>query len=159
MFSKEQQLGNISEKFILQELARRGYTVKLSPNFYDKNTDLVIGDLPIEVKFAHKTYRYKTLADGSKKRYPRWQWNIHPTAGLMDGDWVLILVAKDAAGHQHIYVVPGGLVGDRPHIQLTSHPDIYRGWLSEWKNRFDVIDYLAGEEYRAEPVFTRWGTA
>jgi hypothetical protein len=153
-FSANQIIGQEGELIALRELEKRGYKARLSPHFGDKNIDLIVDGIPTEVKFAQKTYR---SANG--RRYPRWQWRIHETASLFD-DWLLILIAQDDDGQIFFYVLPGKTIGERDHLQVTSHPDNYSGWLNRYKNRFEVIDFLQRGIYlNGGPLLHQWGRA
>lgn len=152
MFSENQKIGLFGERIAYQELTRRGFQVELRNSFNAKNTDMRVNGIPAEVKFANPTRRYS-----QGRVYTRWQWRVSRTAGDMLQDWILILIAKDSRYNTFYYIMPGDIIGYRDHLQLTSHPDVYRGWLSPWRNRWDIIDYLKRQIYLDNgPLFDQW---
>lgn len=149
-----QRFGIQVEDWFLNLAIAKGYKPKLT-RWGTENCDMIIMGLPIEVKAARPTVRYR-----KGKQYTRWQWNIHSSSQQMQGEWVLVLVAQDASGSRFTYIIPGSVIGGREHLQLTSHPDLYRGWIGQWRNRWDVIDYLSSEVYRdGGPLFEQWEVA
>lgn len=149
--SKTQKIGWSGEDWFVNQAVARGYKPELL-RWESENCDLKINGLPIEVKFAHPTYRFTC-----KKRRVRWQWRVHPTAFHMAGDWALVLIAQDSRRSRHLYIMPGSVLQGREHIQLTSHPDKYRGWINQWKDRWDVIDFLSTEAYKNNgPLLEQW---
>lgn len=158
-FSAHQRIGHKGEKWAFHELKARGYEVKFDPDFCREGYDLVVNGLPTEIKFAHQTWRKRKRVNRNglvtEHWYPRWQWQIHPTSRRLT-DWLLILVA-DVEGQRYTYVVPGAMVSNRTHIQLTSPPTKYTGWLAQWLNRWEIIEYLANGVYRnGGPLFHEW---
>ena len=139
------EIGDIGERWVYDQLVKRGYECIFMPSDCENCDILVIGDngrrLPVEVKFARPTTR-------KGRKQPRWQFQIHETAQKMYSDWVLILVCQDSNKIRYPFIIPGQLVSERPHVQITSHPRVYSGWMSKYLDRWDVIDYLLGQEYR-----------
>lgn len=159
-FSQTQIIGFNGEQWVLDQLAARGYDVRFDPDFRNEGYDLVVNGLPTEVKFAHPTKRKRTTINRAgvvnELWYDRWQWHIHPTSHRLT-DWLLILVAEDRQEDKYPFIVPGGVVLDRVHIQLTSHPTKYNGWLAQFLNQWQMIDYLANGVYRnGGPLFYEW---
>jgi len=159
LFSSENS-GSLGEQWVYDQLRSRGHTVR-------RNTDtahgcghnMTIGDLTIEYRFARQSYRVR-YRRGEAVRVPRWQWLI---GGGCD---VVILVAEDtrpdqsSAGGLYAYILPGSLVSPRQHLQLTSHPIVYRGWLNDWLNEWSVIPYLVQKIYAKNgPTYRQWRTA
>jgi hypothetical protein len=144
-------IGLNGEAWVMEQLRKRGYAPTIPK--YHAPYDLVVDNVPIEVKTARPTKRVK---DG--RTYTRWQWHIHPTTyDAIQGDWVLILIAQDSTGHRHPYIVPGGIAEPRNQLQITRHPDEFTGWLSAWLNKWDVIDYLSQQIYEKNgPLFQQW---
>lgn len=140
--SPEQRTGLVEEAWVYRKLIEQGYSPTQDPDFFDKSHDMRIKGLPVEVKIAHPTTR---IVDG--KPYTRWQFSIHPTTTAIRGEWCAVLVAQDRAGIKYPFIVPGSHIGDRSHLQITSHPSKYRGWLAEYKDRWDLIDFLVDEVY------------
>lgn len=157
MFSPVQITGFQAEIWVHAQLKKHGYEPEFS-NWNAECCDLTVDGLPIEVKFAAKTQRLIRRKDGRKFPYPRWQWCIHPTASNHSKEWVLILIAQDSAYRRYPFILPGSLVGHRQQVQLTSHPDRYRGWMAKYLNRWDLIGYLAGKVYQDNgPLFGQVG--
>lgn len=156
MFSPEQMIGNIGEKWAFDKLVGMGYA-PTPTDYLTQNCDFKIGNLPVEVKFANQTLQKRYYPSGEIVYRPRWQWLVHPTAKGMEGDWLLILIARDQKGVNWSYVLPGGCVLDRVHIQITSHPTTYSGWLSGWLEQWLVISYLMQQTYLDDgPTYHEW---
>jgi hypothetical protein len=151
-----QKEGLKGEKWVYKQLKHMGYDVQQDHNFYTPSLDLRIGNLPIEVKYANKTHRERRKSNGNYVYYPRWQWFIHPTSHNLNAELCLILVASDN-GANFAYVMPGSVVNDRTQVQITSHPFIYNGWLAQWLNRWDVVQYLLNNTYQnGGPLYNQW---
>lgn len=149
--SPNQQTGLKWEMYIARQLKARGYAVKMGRNFTEKSVDMRANGLPIEVKFANPTWRKQ-----GEKSYRRWQWHIADTRHLYAGkDWALVLIAA-ADGKLFHYVVPGGLAVSRPHIQITSHPAMYAGWVSDWHEQWEVIHFLSQRLYTDYFSYQDW---
>ena len=153
--SPEQQLGAKWEVYAVQMLRSHGYRAKLNPDFFSKSVDIICNGLPVEVKFANRTFRTARLTDGSVKFYPRWQWKISATAARHKEDWVAILIARSGDNLYH-YVVPGALLKNRSQVQLTSLPDKYSGWLSPWLEQWQLIHFLSQKLYKSGLTYRQW---
>ncbi len=134
-------IGQVGESWAFEQLAARGFKPQLYPHFGHPAADMRVGQLPVEVKFAYPTQRWGRLQSGIRLGYTRWQWNIHPTSHKMTSEWVLILLAADS-DTIHPFILPGSLVGQRTQVQITSPPKVYRGWLKQWLDRWEIITYL-----------------
>ena len=153
--SPNQKTGLKWEMYIARQLQARGYTVKMADKFTAKSIDMRANGLPIEVKFANQTIRRQPTAAGIRE-YRRWQWHIANTRHLHKGhDWALVLIAA-ADGRLYHYVVPGELAVSRPHIQLTSDPAAYGGWLSDWFEQWELIHYLSQRLYTDGGTYQDW---
>lgn len=151
--SKSQRYGLKAEEWVFDQLTQRGYSPTVPPDFLKSACDMKVDGLCIEVKAAQRTRRYRTLADGTKKAYWRWQWQIHETH---KGEFCLILIA-DTAKKRVCFLLPGSQVGDRTHLQITSHPDQYSGWMAEYREKWEMIDFLLAEAYKDNgPLFAEW---
>jgi len=151
MTGPDQIYGYEGECWAFDQLVDHGYHPRFDPDFHAPGRDLIVNGLPVEIKIAHPTYR----SDRGTLR-KRWQWFIHPTTHAI-GEYALILIADDSTGKRYAYIVPGSAIGHRTHIQLTSHPDKYRGWIAKFRNRWDTIEYLAQEVYANQgPLFDQW---
>lgn len=157
MFSQDQEQGWIGEIWAYQQLLKRGWPVHRMPDFQHQGYDMKIGDLPIEVKVARTTYRLRQR-QGVQIRKPRWQWFIHNTSHALDHqDWLLILIAQDDQANLFPYIMPGNLLDGRNHLQLTSHPDQYHGWLNDWRDEWGVIAFLTQKSYLNDgPTYHQW---
>lgn len=148
MMSPNQITGFNAEAWTFNQLHRLNYEVSFPPDWKRFGYDLKVGSLPIEVKVANVTTR--------RNKYRRWQWHIHPTTFQMAGDYALVLIAI-YNGEFWPYIIPGSMVNDRTHIQLTSPPPVYAGWLAPFLNRWEIIDYLNNGVYRnGGPLFWQW---
>lgn len=155
MFSQNQQTGQNAERWVYEQLVKRGYQPQAPADFFAAAYDMRVKNLCIEVKLANATWRKSRQTD-KPKWYRRWQWNIHPSSKKLNCEWLLILIA-DSFKERYVYILPGSAIGDRSQIQITSHPDQYRGWLAQWRDRWDVIDYLSQEAYKDNgPLFHQW---
>lgn len=148
-YSKDQKFGIVGERWVYEQLRRRGHNPRFIKDFFNSGCDLLIDDLPVEVKSARLTLRkYRG------RLYPRWQWCIKPTSH-QKSEWLLVALAH--VGKQIVpYLVPGSLVAARPHLQLTSPPDRYRGWLAAFREEWDMVEYLAHKLYQNGPPYQKW---
>lgn len=155
------KIGEMGEKLAFDALVERGYAPQPKPDFRHKGCDMTLNGLPVEVKFANLTASIQkyTKKDGTVVRVVRYrhQWNIHTTSLNMVGEWILILIAVDDNGEIFYFVLPGELVERRNQIQITSHPNKYRGWLAAWLEQWPVIDYLSDRAYSNRgPLYPEW---
>lgn len=158
-FSRNQRTGLNGEQWLVDKLTDMGYDVKFDPDFYREGYDCLVNGLPTEIKTANPTRRKRKWKNRIgvvfENWYDRWQFHIHPTSHRLT-DWLLILIADDGQ-QKYVYIVPGGVVLDRTHIQITSHPTKYNGWLAQFLNQWQMIDYLANGVYRnGGPLFHEW---
>lgn len=153
--SPEQNYGLDGERWVFNQLVRLGYKPTVPPYFNSTAYDFKIGNVCVEVKTARQTVRRQKLKSGKLANYPRWQWSFEATTLQLNSDWVAILVAE--IGSQRVpYIVPGAIIGDRTHLQVTRHPDHFRGWLSLWRDQWQVITYLLQRSYVDKPNFHQW---
>lgn len=156
-FSQTQAIGHEGEKWAYNALVKHGYEPQWMACFEHAGCDMKVRDLPIEVKLANPTKRKRKRYNRTGLEivtwYDRWQWLVSATSHNQE-DWILLLIVNDRAGDRYPYIVPGGMVLNRRHIQITSHPTQYNGWLSPWLNNWQVIDYLADKVYQnGGPLF------
>ena len=137
-----QKFGIKVEDWFLNQAIAKGYKPRLT-RWGTENCDMIIRGLPVEIKAARPSVRRR-----KGKEYTRWQWHVHPTSQQMQGDWVLVLVAQDNDGKRFLYILPGSILAGRTHLQLTSHPSEYTGWISQWANKWELLDYLASGVYK-----------
>ena len=142
---KEQIIGNIGETWAYEQLTKRGYDVLMVPDYFAKCVDLKIGTLPIEVKYARRTFRRKiNRKTGEQRWYRRWQWNV---AELDAVDRVLFLIAEDEAGIRHPFIMPGSVMAERRQFEISRHPTKYRGFISGFLNAWETVDFLLQQSY------------
>jgi hypothetical protein len=139
--SPEQLTGLRAQRWVEAQLKKQGLPV-LATGWNTQSCDILVGDLPIEVKTANATYRRR-----GELKYRRWQWRIHETQKYHHREWALILIAE-YQGQPWPFIMPGSLVNLRPHLQITSTPLAYSGWMASWLNRWDVIEYLLNGTYK-----------
>ena len=149
-----QKLGHKWEMWAAQQCAAHGYNVSYYTSL-NSPADFKANGVPVEVKFARQTVR--KIHHGNKSvLYPRWQWQVENKAAQLRDDWVLILLACDGP-EVYPFILPGQLIARRNHLQLTSKPVNYTGWLSQWLNRWEIIGYLEKRIYqRGGPIFQQW---
>jgi len=157
MFSPDQKQGIVGERWAYEQLVKRGWPVKQMPYFGNQAYDLKIHNLPIEVKYARTTYRRKQR-QGLTIYAARWQWFVHPSyEQLNDRDWVLILIAEDQKKIKYPYILPGNILEGRNHLQITSHPKQYKGWLDDWRGEWGIIEFLTQKTYLDDgPTYHQW---
>lgn len=158
-YSEQQETGDIGESWAYHQFKTRGFDVKIPPDYFAKSVDLIVNGVPVEVKFANQTYRYKRRKrEGRlcKVPRPRWQWSIHDTTHDIKDQVVLVLIAEDEFHERHAYICPGSVMGDRSHFQITSHPDLYTGMLAKWRDEWDVVNYMAQKSFGPRPSYHEW---
>lgn len=156
MFSRDQAVGLQGEIWVANQLREKGYDVRIPGRFDTQGCDLFADGLCLEVKIASPTIRWMSRTTTSPVPRIRWQWHIHKTSLAMIGDWAAVLVAEDTSAEKYTYIVPSAMIKNRTHLQLTSHPLAYSGWLAPFRGRWDVIDYLVNKRYRLWPDFLKW---
>lgn len=140
IFSANQKTGLAGEVYAARQLVKRGYSVRVPPDFNQPAVDLKINDvLPVEVKLSNRRTRRK-----GEKVYPKWQWK---TGSIDTADRVLILIADDGE-EKHLFILPGALMAHRSSFEINSHPDVYRGMLAAFRDNWDVVDFLLEQRYR-----------
>lgn len=153
MFSRDQKLGYQGELWAIAQLKKRGFDPQIPDDFFSNGLDILVDGLPIEVKYAKRTYRKFPANDGQVIYRPRWQWHIHPTSYAPGRDFVAILIAEDDSGKRHVFIVPSLALDGRSHVQITSHPDKYTGWMAEYKDQWGVINRKIGGNQFDGPLF------
>lgn len=154
--SRDQQFGLEGEKWVMTQLKKRGYKPTLRSDFYVQACDLLVNGLCIEVKIAKPTLRLRKLKSGNVVGYTRWQWFVHPTSQQLSNEWLLVLLAQTNKAIIP-FILPGSQIGDRTHIQITSHPNNYKGWLAAYRNAWDMVAYLTQETYLDNgPTYEQW---
>lgn len=152
--SASQKYGLKVEQWVIERLIEKGYSPKVPTDFSQTACDAWINGLCVEIKGAKRTKRTRVLKSGEVKVYYRYQWSISP---CHKAEYALILVA-DTPGRKRIcFVMPGSQVGERTHLQITSHPLKYKGWLAQYLEAWYLIDYLATQVYHNHgPMFKEW---
>lgn len=140
IFSANQKTGLAGEVYAARQLVKRGYSVRVPPDFNQPAVDLKVnGVLPVEVKLSKRRTRRR-----GEKTYPKWQWNV---SQVDTADRVLILIADDGR-RKHIFIMPGALMAHRAVFEINSSPETYRGMLAAFKDNWEVVDYLLEQRYR-----------
>lgn len=137
MMSYNQKMGLFWEKWVLERLHEQGYGQARLVSNYFADIDIMLGNLPIEVKAAtgrrHWAGCHRT----------RWQFDV--SRGLKGIDKAIVLVA--VAEKPYAFVVPSWEMTQRYNIHITSHPMAYRGLYSKYLEAWEVVDM--GLEVRA----------
>lgn len=144
--SNTQRFGSIVEAWAADELTKRGWHVRMMPNFFESFDLLIDGFLPCEVKASKP---YSQHAHGNIFRQ-RWQFDLRRGLGrginARTQDFLYVLVAVDDNGELFPYIVPSAWTVDRSKTpSVTSHPKNFRGWLAEglenWSNVHKVYGW------------------
>jgi hypothetical protein len=144
--SSNQKMGFKAEKWVKAKLEKMGFDVEMHPDWQAKSCDLIVnGSLVIEVKESNERTRKYTTKDGRTRFYPWFQIN---TTSIDTQDRVLVFVAKDKLGIRHAYVMPGAIAGERSSMCLSSHPDRYTGYLSAFRECWDIVGYMLNKAYQ-----------
>lgn len=134
--SWQQRYGLGGEEWAAFELQARGYEVKVISDWNDQYDLLVNGILPVEVKRSRAYMRH--IRPGYHK--PTWAFDVARIP--QDQDFLLLLIAEDQHGQFWPHLVPSFHAFGRSSIAITSHPRVYKGYWSEYLNRWSVIDWL-----------------
>lgn len=133
--SDTQRFGTLIENWACDQLAKRGWHVRLMPDFFESFDILLDGFLPVEVKGA-KPYEQWT----GKRFRTRWQWDLKRGLNPATQDFLYILVSVDQAGELFPFLVPSAwTVGRGKTPALTSHPTRYGGWLADGLNAWSHV--------------------
>jgi len=152
--SPHQKYGLKIEQWVIQQLESKGYAPKIPTDFNEKACDAYVNGLCLEIKAARRTKRTRVLASGEVKTYWRYQWSL---GNVPRCEFALILVADTPQKKRFCFIVPGSQIGGTTHLQLTSHPLKYSGWLAQYLEKWDVIDYLSSQVYLGNgPLFEQW---
>ena len=152
-FSQTQQFGNVGEAWVQEQLSDRGYDFEVPADYQSRSCDVIVEGLCVEVKIARKTLRRIYRKDGSYRLHTRWQWHIKNTIPE-DRETLFILIAVDREGYKYPFIVPGSVINEHRHISITSHPSEYCGWLAQYLNRWDMVEYLINGVYQnGGPLF------
>jgi len=144
--SSEQKTGFIGEVWVSEQLQRRGYAVRMIPDWQAKSCDLVInGILPVEVKTSTQRQRKYVTASGVVRHYPWFQANV---SNFDFSDRLVIFVAIDLFQKNYPYIIPGAIAAQKTTITLSSHPTKYGGQWSPFLNNWQMVDYFLNQRYR-----------
>lgn len=137
MLGHDQRFGLQWEKWALQRLHELNYTdARLVSNFF-ADIDIMLGNLPIEVKAAHPRRHWA----GGVYRL-RWQFDVSRLPKLVDSIVIFVAVAE----RPYPFIVPSWLLSCRSNVHITSHPATYRGWYAPYLENWSVVQ--AGLEVR-----------
>lgn len=140
--SEKQHVGYQGEIYAARELIKRGYSVRVPPDFNTPGVDLIInGVLPVEVKYAKQHWLKRSA---SRRLYPRWQWHVSQVDAQ---DRILILIAETKDGLRHPFIMPGAIMLSRFQFEINSHPQRYKGILAPFLNNWYVIDHILWQRY------------
>lgn len=144
--TKEQKTGMAGELWAKMMLEKRGYSVHMPNDFFERQNDFIInGVLPCEVKTSSPVSRWKKASNGVYKVYPRWVWNVQ---AIEHDDRAVILIATTKSNGNFAFICPSALFVNRASVEITNDPQKYRGYLSAYLNRWDVIDGLLFKRYQ-----------
>jgi hypothetical protein len=142
--SQHQQFGATLEKWAANELASLGYHCQLMPDWNHQYDLLIDHFLPVEIKAA------KPTAQWTGKCW-RQRWQFCTQSKLRRQDYVFILIAI-ADGALYPYIIPSSFVGNRMSLNITSHPERYRGWMAEHLNAWRWIETVYHWRQKYESV-------
>lgn len=130
MMSFSQRMGAIWEQWALERLHQQGYSQARLVSNYFANVDIMLNNLPIEVKAAQGRRHW---AGGVNRT--RWQFDTSrgPTC-----DHIKILVA--VAERPYAFVVPSWAGTPRHNISITSHPMAYSGLWAKYLEAWSMIE-------------------
>jgi len=144
--SKQQRTGLDGEEWALSELISQGYQAEFYTNFFLEQRDIKIaGCLACEVKTARQNQTKRRTKTGNVFVYPSWRWDV---SKVTYPDSVLILIAIDNLGLHHPFIMPSAIMAERGYVHLTSHPNDYGGYFSQYLNHWPTVDYLLNQSYR-----------
>jgi hypothetical protein len=130
MMSTNQKVGLIWEKWVLERLHEQGYGQARLVSNYFADIDIMLGNLPIEVKAATGRRHWAGCN--------RVRWQFDTSRGLKGVDKIIVLVA--VAEKPYAFVVPSWDMTPRYNIHITSHPMAYRGLWSKYLEAWSVVD-------------------
>lgn len=130
MMSTNQKMGLIWEKWVLERLHEQGYGQARLVSNYFSNIDILLGNLPIEVKAATGRRHWA----GCNRT--RWQFDM--SRGLNSSDKITILVA--VAEKPYAFVIPSWASTPRYNIHITSHPLAYRGLWAKYFEAWEMVE-------------------
>lgn len=143
----EQRLGLKGELWALDELAARGWQVRLCSDWL-ADVDLVLeGCVPVEVKLSlpHRQ------SNGRRMR-TRWEWDLARLPRTVDS--LVILIARDEQGVNWPFIAPSWLFFGRgvKTAALTSHPLAYaqrgRGYLAPYFEAWSSVGQVVATRLR-----------
>jgi len=135
--SEAQRYGLRAELWSLQQLQARDYQAHLVSGFFSNVDILIEPGLPVEVKIS-RPYLYKVKPGHYRQR---WQFDLARSLPA-NQDWILLAIAEDEERELWPYVLLSGWLNGRSHLQLTSHPSKFSGWIAPHLNGWQNIDTL-----------------
>jgi len=123
-------------QWVKKQLKAHDHEIYRQKDVFGNTHYLVDGVVPIRVHVSTMS-----LDQG---RYQRWQWTIKSD----QPQGVIVLVAIDDQGDAYAFVVPAAKLLGQTHVQVTSHPTKYKGWLSLYLDEWRVIDDEASKAKR-----------
>lgn len=147
-FSTNQAMGYFWEKVALEKLQGLGYgQARLVSNFF-AGVDILLGDLPIEVKAANCRPHW---AGGIIRN--RWQFDVSRRPQWVDSIVILVAIAEAP----YFFIVPSWILGTRHNVHITSHPLAYRGSFAPHLDNWGAIEagLALRQMYAGQlPIFT-----
>jgi hypothetical protein len=125
-------LGEAGEKYAIGELVSRGI-----PTTRGGDADLLIhGDVPVEVKTAHRRKFLSGRRPGYQFRLREHRWkDDHP----IPGEYFLFICWDYPSVDLDIYVIPKSAINGQQKITISGKPDEYKGKYSKWLNAWDQL--------------------
>jgi hypothetical protein len=118
ILSKQQQLGLFGEEWCLSNLFN-GFDCYCPVNFNYGYDFLLEGVMPVEIKTSSEIT--KKRAGRIRTRYAFDIGDVFHPHGLT----ILLCLNSDIFP----FIVPNWFIAYRTHIEITSHPTVYQGWL------------------------------
>ncbi len=148
--TKKQRDGLKAEKWLLGEFQARGYNARLISDWSD-NLDIVIDNiLGVEVKFRRAYLRH--VRPGYYR--PAWCFSDISAKGH---DILYVLICEDDGGEWWPFFVPSVYAFGRQGFMITSHPQVYRGMLSNCLDNWANVDKVLHYRYKyASPQLSLW---
>ncbi len=150
--SDMERMGEIGERWVVQELRRRGYIAEWIGGNSDYDV-LLEGFIRVEVKSALLSRR------GKNGNSYRWQFNLRRHGLDLDEDLLFLLCYGDDLSNppQAVFIIPGRSLPKRlTKIDITSRdPRAYRGQWRRWLDAWDEVKHIRATTPVRKPVLFR----
>lgn len=143
------EFGRHGERWVVQELRRRGYTVELISANSDYDL-LVEGQARVEVKSA-------TLTNGSRDRGQRWQFSLRRHNLSLDEELLFLLCYHDLDAPLATFIIPNhALDADLSKIDITNpDPTAYAGKWAQYLDDWDQVARVVSQLPARKPTLFR----